>query len=302
MLEVRHIARICLALVLLAGCSPSPDAEIPQGSSPSATADDPDSLDAERPGWADAFAAHGGQGTFVLLHTSSGRTERLDPARAARRTLPASTFKVYNALAALDAGVVRDPDSLFVWDGVERQIPAWNRDHSLRTGMEASTVWLFQRVAEDIGRERYAASFAREPYGDGRIGDDVALFWLDGTLRISADEQVGFLERLRTGETAFSVEDEATVRDLLPILVDEPGARMRAKTGWGFEERTPGVETPVGWLVGYVERTAEAGGDVVFALAVEPAPNAPDFDMATARLAIARDLLAGEGILSAPSR
>ena len=281
------LVRIALAaLFLVAGCT-----------APPRSADAP--RDAEWPEWAQAFTAVDGQGTFVLFYPATGRTERHDPARAARRYLPASTFKLYNALVALDAGVVTDVDSLWVWDGVERSIPAWNRDHSLRTGMAASTVWLYQRLAERVGRERYAAAFAREPYGNAVMGDTLARFWLDSSLRISADEQVRFVDCLRTGRTGFSDAAEAAVRGIVPVLADRPGARLLGKTGVGESGGVTGVPAQLGWLVGWVERPAAAGGDVVFALNVEslPGPAGADFEVVPARLAIATAILEREGVL-----
>ena len=228
----------------------------------------------------------------MLLDAETGQTQRLDPERAARRYLAASTFKVYNALVALETGVVTDPDSVFVWDGTEREIPVWNRDHTLRTGMEFSVVWLYQRVARRVGRDRYLAAFARQPYGNGQIGDDVATFWLDNSLRVSADEQVQFLDSLRRGTLAFRPEVQATVRDLLPVLDDSAGARVVGKTGLG--RRPDG--TLLGWIVGLVERD---GRTAVFAMNVEPDPGAArEIDMVTARLRIVRAVLASEGWLA----
>ena len=250
----------------------------------------PLAADVERPDWQAAFAARGAVGTFVLVEPATGRAQRLDPDRAARRFLPASTFKVYNALVALETATVGDPDSAFVWDGVERSLPAWNRDQSLRTGLAHSTVWLYQRVARAVGRERYRAAFAREPYGNGVVGPDAGLFWLDGSLRVSADEQVAFLDRLRRGNAAFSARTQATVRGMMPVLVDTAGTRMLAKTGWG--QRDGGGD--LGWLVGWVERPR---GDAVFAMNAEPDGPGSTFSFDD-RLAIARQILEAEGVLA----
>ena len=252
-----------------------------------------------RPDWARFFQAEGGTGTFVLLDVQTGQTQRLDPERAARRYLPASTFKVYNALVALETGVVTDPDSVFVWDGTERGVPAWNRDHTLRTGMESSVVWLYQRVAREVGRDRFLAAFDRQPVGNNQIGPDVDLFWLDNSLQISADEQVALMDGLRRGDLAFRPDVQATVRDLLPVLAgadprlaDSAGTRLVGKTGLG---RQPDG-TLLGWVVGWAERD---GRTAVFAMNVQPDPAAErEIDMVTARLRIVRAVLASEGWLA----
>ncbi len=271
---------LAIALLALAGCAPQPTLEPPL-------------VDTERPDWADAFAAEDTRGTFVLYHPDTGHTERFDSERAATRYLPASTFKLYNALVAVETGVVRDVDSLFVWDGIERSIRPWNQDHTLRTGMANSVVWLYQRVARDVGRQRYLDAFARTPYGNGVVGDDIGLFWLDRSLQISADEQVRFVDALRMGDTGFSDATEATVRGIVPVLIERGSARLLGKTG--LSDAVGGSQ--IGWLVGWVERPEADGGDVVFALNAEAASDATD--LVGARLRIVDAILTREGILQA---
>ena len=280
-----------LAAALLAACAtpPTPAADAERGGAGPAGA-----ADTVRADWGAAFEHRGLDGTFVLYDPGAGQTSRYNPDRAAERFVPASTFKLYNALVALETGVVGDPDSAFVWDGVERGVPAWNRDQSLREGLANSTVWLYQRVARRVGAGRYRAAFAREPYGNGLVGDSVATFWLVGPLAISADEEVRFVDGLRQGALAFSPETQATVRDMAPVLVDTAGVRLLAKTGLG---QPPG-EPQIGWLVGWVERP---DGDVVFALNAEAA-RTDAADLIPARLAIAREILEGEGLLPRPAR
>lgn len=238
--------------------------------------------------WSAAFEAEGALGTMVLLDTQTGQTTRHDPARAAERFSPASTSKIYNSLVFLDRGVISDVDSLFAWDGVERWADVWNQDHSLRSGIEVSAVWLFQRAALQVGRDGYDALLAREPYGNSTMSDTLEMSWLDGTWRVSADEQVVFLDLLRRGDLAFSAEDQATVRDILPVLAEAGGTRVQGKTGWYVR----GDDPELGWLVGWVERPE---GDVVFAMNAEQAPGA-SFDIMRGRLRIVRAILEAEGL------
>ncbi len=274
--------RVLAALLLLSGCAATRPAT------------------GVVPEWSQAFAAEGGRGVFVLYEPATGRTRTSDPARAAERFLPASTFKLYNALVAVEAGVVTDVDSVFAWDGVARRIPAWNQDHTLRTGMQVSAVWLYQRVAARVGRARYLDAFAREPYGNGVVGDSTRWFWLDNSLQISALEEVRFVDRLRTGTTAFSDATEATVRGIVPVLATRVGAtgpvRIVAKTGWGGDAEM-GIPD-VGWIVGWVERDAADGGPVTFAMNVEADPAAGrTLDMGPARLRIVTAVLERAGVL-----
>lgn len=269
-----------LTLALAAGCTTAPAPPAAPASAPAARDSVAD--------WSAAFAAEGAIGTAVLYDAATGRTTRHAPERAATRFSPASTSKIFNALVFLDRGVVADVDSVWAWDGVERWARSWNRDHTLRSGIEVSAVWLFQRAATQVGRDGYAAVFAKQPYGNSTMGEPLEMAWLDGSLRISADEQVAFLDRLRRGDLAFSAEHQATVRSILPVLAEAEGAVLKGKTGWYRYADDPGL----GWLVGWVEGSE---GDVVFAVNAEAAPGAT-FDLGPARMRILRAVLAEAGV------
>jgi beta-lactamase class D len=280
---------LLLCGLLLAACASEPP---PPDPSPTPAAAAP--ADTTHAAWARFFEAEGARGTVVVLDAQTGRRHYLDPPRAAERFLPASTFKVYNSLVALDTGAAPDVDSVFAWDGVERSVEAWNRDHSLRTGIAASAVWLYQELARRIGEDGYRAAFAREPYGNGDTGGGLDRFWLDGALRVSAEEQVAFLDRLRRGVLAFRPEHQAAVREIL-LLEEGDGYRLYGKTGWAL----PGEPGEIGWLVGWIER---GDGARVYALNLEPAAGAAGFDMLRARRAVLDAVLddlglrpAGEG-------
>lgn len=282
---------LLLAALLLAGCAAAPPV-VPHTAPPA---------DTVRADWGRFFEDEGARGTIVVFDASTGRMHHYDPSRAAQPFIPASTFKVYNSLAALETGVVPDVDSVFVWDGQVRDIEAWNQDHSLRTGIAVSAVWVYQEVARRIGEDGYRAMFALEPYGNSDFRGAIDYFWLNGPLRISADEQVAFLDRLRRGDLAFRPEHQAAVREI--ILLEEGGDyRLFGKTGWtstfGGQFVTDYSSGPdIGWFVGWVETPQ---GPWVFALNLEadPASDLP-FDMLSARLDITYAVLDDLGLRKA---
>ncbi len=236
----------------------------------------------------EAFEAFDATGSFVLYDAVTGQSLRHNPAGAATRESPASTYKVYNALVALETGVVAPIlDSVqFEWDGTVRRVEGWNEDQSLRTAMQRSTVWVFQEIARRVGGQRYRAAFGAEPFGNGDMSCGLDVYWLNGCLRVSADEQVAFLDRLRRGETAFRPEVEAAVRELI-LLESEPTYHLYGKTGWAVEP--DGSE--LGWIVGWVERSGRAH---VYALNVES--DGPAFDMRAARHGVLFEVLERMGL------
>lgn len=214
----------------------------------------------ERPDWTPMFMAAGVSGTIVVVDERSGARWVHDEARAATRFLPASTFKVPHALFALDAGVVRDEFQVFAWDGKKRDIAAWNGDQDLRSSMRHSVVWVYQDIARAIGEVRERRYLEQIGYGNADPSGGIERFWLDGALRISAFEQVAFLQRLYRNALPFRVEHQLLVKD---VMIVEAGRDwiLRAKTGWQAR-----VEPQVGWWVGWIERP---DGAVFFALNID---------------------------------
>lgn len=207
--------------------------------------------------WAERFEEHGVTGTFVLHELGDDRLRVHDPDRAATAMIPASTFKILNSLIALETGSISDVDEVIPWDGMDRSIDAWNRDHTVRSAIGVSAVWAYQELARRIGAERMAASVTAARYGNADIGGPIDEFWLRGDLRISAVEQVDVLTRLLQDELPFAAEHQAAVRE---ILIQDQGDAWTL----GYKTGTALAAEPVlGWLVGYTEF---AGSSWVFAL------------------------------------
>ena len=240
----------------------------------------------ERPAWGRHFEAAGVAGTFVLYDVAQERYEVYNPARADSGFLPASTFKIPNSLIALETGAVADVDEVIAWDGVERFLPDWNRDHAMRTALPASAVWFYQELARRVGEARMQAYLDTLGYGNATLGGPIDRFWLDGGLRITPREQADFLARLAHGDLPFSRRSLDLVREILIVEATDAYV-LRAKSGWAGGET---VDPEIGWYVGYVER-----GGAVYPFALNITIRR-DEDVA-ARLSIARAILAERGLI-----
>ncbi|MCF7979309.1 MAG: class D beta-lactamase [Chromatiaceae bacterium] len=206
------------------------------------------------------FAEAGVQGTVVLARLDGQAVILHNAARAEQRLPVASTFKIFNTLIALEEGVVSGPDEVLPWDGRQHPYPSWNQDQTLNSAFAVSCVWCYQRLAERIGAERYRVHLAQADYGELLEPFVTNAFWLDGSLTISAQEQVRFLRQVIERRLPYRPQ---TYADLRVIMLAEEGQdyRLFAKTGWAARA-TP----QIGWYVGYVE-TAEASW--IFALNID---------------------------------
>src|SRR5512141_3232734 len=75
----------------------------------------------DHPGWKSEFSDRAVIGTALIYDEQANRYDVFDRERAERPFLPASTFKIFNAMVALDTGAVKDEYEVIHWDGVMRQ-------------------------------------------------------------------------------------------------------------------------------------------------------------------------------------
>jgi beta-lactamase class D len=195
----------------------------------------------------------GREGCFILEEGGATRPLLRLGTLCAERLSPCSTFKVPNSLIGLETGVIADADFVIPWDHVKRDRAEWNHDHSLASALKVSAVWYYQELARRVGRERMQKLVSAIPYGNADISSGIDTFWLGRSLRISPDEQIAFLERLRRSKLPFSERSQRIVRD---ILVQEgPGPIVyRGKTG----SCGGGGMPDHGWWVGWVEKDGRA--------------------------------------------
>jgi beta-lactamase class D len=211
----------------------------------------------ERPDLQRYFAEAGTVGAMVVREPATGVTVVVDRRRSRTRYLPSSTFKIPNSLIALETGLVKDvdvdlfppPEAPILLDGRPLLPAACDEPVTLRTAFRFSCIPVYQTVARRVGRARYRSLLRRLRYGPpSRIPPaSVDRFWLEGGFRISAVEQVDFLERLQRGELPVSGAAIDAVKSMM--LAEEPGGRrLSTKTGYVFTTRPR-----VGWYVGWVE-------------------------------------------------
>ena len=194
------------------------------------------------------FNAEGVDGTFLLYDLQTTRSTGYRPDRWDSAYIPASTFKIFNALVSLETGVIQDEQTVVAWDRIERPVAEWNRDHTLATAFPVSAVWFYQELARRVGTERMQMFLDTVGYGNRTMGGPVDMFWLDGGLRITPRQQVEFLVRLFRNDLPFALRTMALVRQIM-VQEKTPLYTLRAKTGW-----SDAVKPEIGWYVGYVER------------------------------------------------
>ncbi|AFL73497.1 class D beta-lactamase [Thiocystis violascens] len=239
---------------------------------------------AEDSGIASLFVQADRDGTLVLSSLRTGETFIHNDARAQRRFSPASTFKIFNTLIALKAKAITGADDRFTWDGQQHALLDWNRDQTIASAFKVSCVWCYQTLARRVGAAPYREAIRQAAYGE--LSEPFALteFWLDGSLRISAIEQVDFIKQVVRRTLPFSTQAYETLRDIM-VVEQTPAWTLRAKTGWSTR-----TSPSIGWYLGYVETHDDTW---VFATNFD-LPDAADLPL---RQSLTRAALQAKGVL-----
>ena len=201
--------------------------------------------------------------------------------------LPASTFKIFNSLAALSTGKIFSDTVIVPWDGVYRKGPggdtmkAWNKDMNMREAFAVSNVGFYQEMARRVGKDTMQMLLDSIKYGNHTIGGPVDSFWLNNSLKITADEQLGFVKRLFFKQLPFQNREQEIVKDLM-IREKTDKYILAYKTGWGKTEKG----NQLGWLVGWIEENRHV---YFFSMNLETPDK--DVDMVKVRLNVLNGIL-----------
>lgn len=203
-------------------------------------------------------------GSLVLYDSNTAIWYIYNPRQALTRISPDSTYKIYDALFGLDAGMITPQDSLQAWNGHPYPIDVWNQDQTLATALSNSVNWYFQSMDQKLGRAQVSRYLSKIRYGNETVGTDLSSYWMESDLKISPLEQVILLTSLYEGKLPFASEHAAAVLEGISIPDYEPGS-LYGKTGTG---RVNGKDVN-GWFIGYIEGYGQEKHTVFFAANIQ---------------------------------
>ncbi|HYE54932.1 MAG TPA: penicillin-binding transpeptidase domain-containing protein [Chitinophagaceae bacterium] len=256
----RFLFVLCSCSILIAACSPN-----------NVTIDDSIKK---------YFDQHKVTGTFAIFDNGQGEFTIYNlPRYTDSAYLPASTFKIVNSLIALETGVVANDSAIIPWNGVAGWNTSCNKDLPMYQAFRYSCVPWFQELARQIGKDTmqrwmdslgYAARYGRA------VVNKIDTFWLDNSVKTTADEQLGLVKKLYFDQLPFKKWTQRRVRSMM-MMDSTDKYKLAYKTGWGFRENG----NSIGWVVGWIEENRHP---YPFVLQVESADTA--IDMRTVRMAI----------------
>lgn len=189
------------------------------------------------------------EGCFALFNNGNGQFTIYNLPRYRDSTfLPASTFKIVNSLIGLQTGIISNDSMVIKWDGVQRDNPEWNRDLTMYEAFRVSSVPYYQEIARRIGRDTMQRWIDSVAYGNKNIKGAIDSFWLNNTMKVSPDEQLGLVKRLYFNQLPFFTTYQDVVKKAM-LFEDKPTHRLSYKTGLARKEDG----TPIAWVIGWIE-------------------------------------------------
>src|SRR5689334_24698170 len=187
-------------------------------------------------------------GCFALMNNGTGKFTIYNLARYRDCSyLPASTFKIVNSLIGLQTGVITNDSMVIKWDSVKRR-EAWDKDLTMYEAFRVSSVPYYQEVARRIGKDTMQRWLDSLSYGTKKITTKIDTFWLDNSLKITPDEQLGLVKRLYFHKLPFFDTYEDIVKRAM-LFDDNSNYQLSYKTRWGQNEKG----NQLAWIVGWIE-------------------------------------------------
>jgi len=165
-------------------------------------------------------------GTFALMENGSGQftitnlTLYKDSSYA-----PLNTFFAIPTLIGLDKGYIK---------------------HDTISWVSLDSVNYYNALIEKIGRPAILKIVDSLHYGKGIVSNDLNSFWKNGSLVITADEQLGFIKKLYFGQLSFQKKSQNIFKKM---ILKEDNANYQLSYILGSDKTT----VPSFWILGYVE-------------------------------------------------
>ena len=188
------------------------------------------------------------EGTLLIFDAKKNKKHCYNSPNFNTRYSPASTFKIFNSLIAFETGIVKDSTAIIRWDKKIRKPEYWNQDLSMKRAFRYSAVWAYQELARQAGYSNISKWLNACEYGNKNCSGEIDQFWLNDSLKITIEEQLDFLIKLKENRLPFSKEATQKTKEILFEETTSFG-NIYAKTGWAGNDKLD-----LGWYIGWIEK------------------------------------------------
>jgi len=195
----------------------------------------------EDDGIGDVFKSNNVNGTFGMFDNSRGDFTIYDLDRFKKPVSPTQTFHIFSTLVALHTGKLTDDSSTVV--GADSASSNLSLSQAFKYNSEAH----FKSIANLIGKDTLKYWMDSVKYGNKKIGNDITQFWMNDSLTISPDEQLGLIKRLYFRQHPFRASVQEQVKKMMVVVNN---AQYQLAYQLGVVVRGDKKQA---WVVGWIE-------------------------------------------------
>jgi len=177
------------------------------------------------------------EGSFSFLNNQLGNITVYNMNLDTTRLPTGTSFKIPETLIGLQTGKITNENSQLDTSKI-----------TLKEAFNKSSVPYFQSLANQIGKDTMRSWLDSIGYGNKNMGSSLDSFWLNNNLKISPDEQLGFMSKLYFEQLPFQKYAQQTVENLM-MQEDDTLYKLSYATGSGIDEK----KNSFGWVTGWIE-------------------------------------------------
>jgi len=181
------------------------------------------------------------EGCFAMLNNQMGDITVYNMNLDTQRLSTGTSFKVIETLIGIQAGRLTNEKSTLGIDSSS------TKNGTLQEAFQNNSVPYFQELARQIGKDTLQMWLDSISYGNSKITSAVDTFWLNNDLKISPDEQLGFLSKLFFEQLPFQKYAQETVANLMK-KEDTSLYSLSYATGLGIDEKNNSFAWNLGWI------------------------------------------------------
>jgi len=167
----------------------------------------------------------GVQGSFALMENGSGQFTIANLSNYKDSAVsPLNTFFIIPTLIALDKGLISE---------------------NPKTWVSTDSASFYQHLMSSLGREIMMKAIDSIHYGKGVVSTNLNEFWIDQSLRITADEQLGLIKKMYFRELPFQKRSQEIYKKMIS---KEDNSNYRLS----YIEAADTLSN-ISWVLGYVE-------------------------------------------------
>lgn len=182
------------------------------------------------------------EGCFSFLDNQRGTVTVYNMGLDTLRISPGTSFKIPATLIGAQTGRIINTNSTLENDSTGAN------STTLQEAFNNSSVSYFQKLAQQIGRDTMRNLLDSIGYGNKDVSGSLDSFWLNNTLKISPDEQLGMLSKLYFEQLPFQKFAQEMVGSLM-LKQNNSLYKWSYTTGAGFDDK----ENSTGWTLGWIE-------------------------------------------------